>query len=171
MKAAFVVAVLFAVEAFAQVGEPVVAPSPLSGLLAQFVSPGGVATMLGVVGSLVGTAVWLTKRRKEIIGLAGYYGFHIVEDIGAMIEGEDKFDKTARYLKEVDGWLRANGWRPLKPGEVEAAKMQATALHGIEVAKAKVAVAAAEAVAAVPAALAAVAPTSERPTKEFPSPA
>lgn len=118
-------------------------------LLEQFLSPAGVATALGVVLSAVGAIAWFTSRRKRLVALAAYHAFHIVEDVGNEMEGEDGFDKTARYLKELDAFMVANGWRPLKPGEVESAKMQARALHGVEVAKAKVAEAAAMA-AAVP---------------------
>lgn len=118
-------------------------------VIEDFLTPGGVATALGVVLSLVGGLVWLTSRRKRVVALAAYHAFHIVEDIGNELEGEDGFDKTARYLKELDAWLLANGWRPLKPGETAVAKMEAQALHGAEVAKAKVAIAAAEAAAEV----------------------
>lgn len=119
-------------------------------LLEQFLSPAGVATALGVVLSAVGAIAWFTGRRKRLVALAAYHAFHIVEDVGNELEGEDGFDKTARYLRELDAFMVANGWRPLKPGEVASAKMQAQALHGVEVAKAKVAEAAALAVAAVP---------------------
>lgn len=119
-------------------------------LIEDFLTPGGVATALGVALSLVGGLVWLTTRRKRIVGLAAYHAFHIVEDIGNELEGEDGFDKTARYLKELDAWLLANGWRPLKPGEVSVAKMEAQMLHGEQIARTKVAVAAAEAAAAHP---------------------
>jgi hypothetical protein len=117
-------------------------------LLEDFLTPGGVAAGLGVVLSLLGGLAWFAGRRKRIVGFAAYHAFHIVEDIGNELEGEDGFDKTARYLKELDAWLLANGWRPLKPGEQVVAKMEAQALHGAEVAKTKVAVAAAEAAAA-----------------------
>lgn len=114
-------------------------------LLERFMGPSGFAVAFGTVASLVGGLVWLTQRRKKLVAIASYYAFHIVEDVGNEIEGEDGWDKTARYLKEVDAFMVKNGWRPLKPGEVEVSKMLASAAHGAEVAKAKVAIAAAEA--------------------------
>jgi hypothetical protein len=120
------------------------APHPTIGdKLLGFVSPEGVLSILTMVGGAIGGLVWFTSRRKKLIALAAYHAFHIVEDIGLEIEGDDGFDKTARYLKELDAFMVANGWRQLKPGEVESAKLQAKALHGAEVAKAKVAAAAA----------------------------
>jgi hypothetical protein len=126
------------------------APAPAKGLgdrLLEFASPSGVATIFGLVASAIGGLVWFTSRRKRLVALAAYHAFHIIEDIGNELEGEDGFDKTARYLQKVDEFMRANGWRPLKPGEVDSAKMQASALHGAEIAKAKVAAAAAVAAA------------------------
>lgn len=127
------------------IGEPVLAPSPFGALLDQFLSPGGVVSVLATLVALVGGLAWFTSRRKRLVALAAYHAFAIVEDIGNEIEGPDKFDKTAEYLKAVDKWMVAQGWRPLKPGEQEVAKLQAKVLHGAEVMKAKVAVAAAEA--------------------------
>lgn len=138
------------------------AASPsLGDALLGFLTPGGVGAGLAVVLSLVGGLAFVTQRRKKLVALAAYHAFHIVEDIGNELEGEDGFDKTARYLAELDKYMVANGWRPLKPGEVEVAKMLASAQHGAEVAKAKVlagaiglgaadAVVAATAAAAVP---------------------
>lgn len=123
------------------------APESIGDRLLGFVSPGGVATLLGIVGSAISGFAFMSTRRKKLVALAAYHAFHIVEDIGLELEGEDGFDKTATYLKKVDEFMLANGWRPLRPGEVDSAKMQASALHGAEVAKAKVLVAAAEATA------------------------
>lgn len=128
----------------------VAAPPNIGQALLGFVTPGGLATVLTLVGGLVGGLTFLTGRRKRIVALASYYAFHIVEDIGAELDGDDGFDKTARFLKEVDTYMLANGWRPLKAGEVTVAKMQASALHGVEVAKMKVAVEALSAVVPVP---------------------
>ncbi len=125
------------------------AASPsLGDTLLGFLTPGGVGAGLAVVLSLVGGLAFFTQRRKKVVALAAYHAFHIVEDIGNELEGEDGFDKTARYLAELDKYMVANGWRPLKPGEVEVAKLKASSMHGEEVAKTKVAVAAAEAAAA-----------------------
>lgn len=131
-------------------------------LLEQFLSPAGVAAALGVVLSVVGGLVWLTTKRKRVVALAAYHAFHIVEDVGNEFDGEDGFDKTARYLRELDAFMVANGWRPLRQGEVSSAKLQAKALHGVEVAKAKVAEAAAA--AASTAAIAAAPTPPQRPS-------
>lgn len=124
------------------------APDVPPSLFERLLSPAAIGTAISVVGGLVAGIAWLSVRRKKLLALGSYYAFHIVEDIGAELDGEDGFDKTARYLKELDAYMVANGWRPLKPGEVAVAKMQASALHGVEVAKAKVAEAAATAAAA-----------------------
>jgi len=115
--------------------------------LPDFLSPTNVASLFAMVAGAVGAFAWFTGRRKKLIALASYYAFHIVEDVGAEIDGDDGFDKSARFLKELDAYMVVNGWRPLKPGdEVDLAKMNASALHGVEVAKAKVAEAALTAV-------------------------
>lgn len=146
-------AVVLSLPAFAQAPDAAPVPQPSAGqavgqALLGFLSPGGVATGLGLVLSLIGGMVWFSDRRKRLVALGAYYAFHVVEDVGNEIEGDDGFDKTARYLKELDAWMLAHGWRPLKPGEVDSAKLQASALHGVEVAKTKVAEAAASAAAA-----------------------
>lgn len=115
--------------------------SPVVALL----TPANIIAVTGLLlGALGGLSV-LNAKRKKIIALAAYYAFHIVEDIGREHDGDDAFDKTAAYLAELDKWLVANGWRPLKDGEKPLATMQASALHGEEVAKVKVAEAAAKA--------------------------
>lgn len=129
----------------------VVAPAPEKGIgdkLLELVTPGSVGTGLGLALSALGGLAFMTQRRKRVVALAAYHAFHIVEDIGNELEGDDGFDKAAAYLKKLDEYLVANGWRPLKVGEVDAAKLTGSALHGAEVAKTKVAVAAAEAAAA-----------------------
>lgn len=119
--------------------------SPVVDLLKGFISPSGVATLMMVLGAIFGMFQFLTTKRKRIIADAAFNIFHLVEDIGAQLDGDDVFDKTARYLKEVDAYLLKQGYRPLKPGEIEVVKTLASAQHGFEVAKAKVAIAAAEA--------------------------
>jgi hypothetical protein len=121
------------------------AASPLSGFLENFLTPGGVASALGVVLSLVGGIAWFNQRRKRILASVFHRAFQAVEDIAESDEVEDGFDKTARYLKEVDARLLALGWRPATPEEQVLAKQVATELHGSEIAKAKVAAAAVEA--------------------------
>lgn len=121
--------------AFAQTVDVPTTPS----LLEKFLNPEGVGGLIALVLTAIGGFQFFTAKRKKLVALASYYAFHIVEDIGNEIEGEDGFDKTAKYLQKVDEYMKANGYRPLKPGEVEVAKLGAQALHGAEVAKAKIA--------------------------------
>lgn len=130
-------------EALAQTVDPLPAPSIGSTLLG-FLSPEGVGGVIALILTAIGGFQFFTAKRKKLVAMASYYAFHIVEDIGNEIEGEDGFDKTAKYLQKVDAYMVAQGYRPLKPGEVEVAKLLASAAHGQEVAKAKVLVAAAE---------------------------
>lgn len=87
--------------------------------------------------------------RRRNIALGTYYVFHIVEDIAdAITDGSttDKvFDKAAEGLKQFDNYMKANGWRPLKPGEQEVALLKFKALHGEDIVAEKLAVAVAEA--------------------------
>lgn len=112
--------------------------SPLASLL----TPANVIALLSLLLGALGGLSFMSARRKKIIALAAYHAFHIVEDIGNEMDGADAFDKTATYLAELDKWMLANGWRPLKDGEKALAEMHASSLHGEEVAKAKVAEAA-----------------------------
>lgn len=152
-KPLFVAALLalpFAAAAQEQVFPPAPAATGIGAALAGLLTPGNLGLALGAVLSLIGGFQFFSEKRKRIVAKAAYYAFHMVEDIGAEIDGDDAFDKTATYLKKVDEFMVANGWRPLKPGEVEVAKMSASTLHGVEVAKAKVAEAAAAVVAPSP---------------------
>jgi hypothetical protein len=115
----------------------------LGSQLLSFVSPGGVATVLGVVGSLVAGVAWLTSRRKRIIASLLHRAYQGVNDIAASDEVTDGWDKTAAYLAEIDKRLVALGWRPLDPEEQEVAKLEAKALHGAEQQAIKIASAAA----------------------------
>lgn len=139
------VVVLGALTAFAQNVIVPPAPSILDTLKANFLSPAGLGGLLATVAAIIGSISWFNQKRKKLIALAAFYAFHIIEDIGLEKEGNDAFDKAAAALKKLDEYMVANGWRALKPGEVEVAKMQLQALHGAEVAKAKVAEAAAAA--------------------------
>ncbi len=108
------------------------------GILKGFLTPGGVAGALGTVLAIIAGFQWFTGKRKKILATAVYHAFHIVEDVGAMLEGEDNFDKTARFFAAIDAQMIAQGYRELTPGEKALAQLQAQAIHGGEVAKAKV---------------------------------
>jgi hypothetical protein len=94
---------------------------PLSAILAV-----ALPILMALVGALVGSGV--VRRRR--VALAIFHAYHIVEDIGAEQEGEDNFDKAAAVLAKADEWMRANGWRALKPNESERAELQAASLAG-----------------------------------------
>lgn len=78
---------------------------------------GGLSTLLGFLG----LGVYLTTDRKRRVALAAFHAFHIVEDIRDEAEKNGKpiptLDKAAEGLAQIDAWMRANGWRPLKTGE------------------------------------------------------
>lgn len=131
---AFVVLML-PLAAFAQTAEA--APGPTAGqrMLELLMSPAGMGIVGGIVTAVLGlfgfnTASAVNERRRLRVAQGASIAFHVVEDIGAMIDGEDGFDKVARGLKEVDAWFVANGWRPLKPGEQERVKAQFQAMNG-----------------------------------------
>ncbi len=148
-KAIVVMVVLLPALAFAQTvltdSTTATAPSMFSKLVDQFVTPGGVGSLLALVASVIGGLSWFSSKRKAQISLAVYHAFHCAEDEGNEIEGEDVFDKAARALKVVDEYMVGHGWRPLKPGETAVAKLELSSIAGQAVAKTAIAVAAAEA--------------------------
>lgn len=117
---------------------PSLEPAPAWAVPAWLLS--GITLVLGALGGFA----FFSGKRKRIVALAILRGYQIVEDIGNELEGEDGFDKAARAMKEIDNWMLANGWRPLKPGEKAAAELELKALHGAGIAAAKVIAKAAE---------------------------
>lgn len=109
-----------------------VSPAPTIGgkLLELVTSPAGLGTIATVVMGALGALLGSNEIRRRRVALGVFHAFHIVEDIGAEIPGDDAFDKVARGLKAVDDYLKANGWRPLKPGELEVAKLGFQSLNG-----------------------------------------
>lgn len=115
--------------AFAQTAAP--AASPFAGLLEQFLTPSGIASIVGTLAALV-FGVWkLSDLRKKQVATGAYYAFHMVEDIAATTENTVD-DKVAAGLKALDAYMLAQGWRPLKPGEQEVAKLTFSAMHGAQ---------------------------------------
>ncbi|AEI65584.1 hypothetical protein [Corallococcus macrosporus] len=105
----------------------------LDTILSSVLTPGGIATGLGVLAAGVGLfwgGEWLSERRKRRIALAAFHAFNIVEDIAAEDPADNGWDKAARGLQVVDEWFRANGWRPLKPHEQAVVKLSFSAIHG-----------------------------------------
>ena len=121
-------------------------PQPSLGqtLLDMLLSPSGLAMLVGAVGSVLGLVLGADVVRRRRVALAAYHAFHIVEDLAS--ETDNKVDdKVAEGLKALDAYLVANGWRPLKPGETEVAKLTFTAMNGASKLAEKVAAGAIEA--------------------------
>ncbi len=144
--AALVLAILIFVlllgAALAQTVELPPAAPPVMGVLdllkTNFLSPAGLAGLAITVLGIIGRFAWLTEKRKRILAKGVHHVFAIVEDIGNEMAGDDVFDKGARGLQELDKWLVLQGWRPASSAEQALAKMDLQAIHGNEIAKAKV---------------------------------
>lgn len=130
--------------AFAQDTAPAAGPSVLQTLAAQFLTPTGIATIVGTIASIIFGLWKLTDLRRKQLAQGVYHAFHFVEDLSVTTENTID-DKVAAGLKALDDYFRANGWRPLKPGEAELAKLGFTALNGETKVAEKLAVAAAKA--------------------------
>lgn len=98
--------------------------SPLAGLL----TPGNIVAGLLVVLGLIAGALHLSDKRKQLIATGAYYAFHIVNDLDS--QGVLSVSKVEAGLQQLDAWMLANGWRPLKPGEQTAAKLAFSAMSG-----------------------------------------
>ncbi|MBE4749412.1 hypothetical protein G4177_14695 [Corallococcus sp. ZKHCc1 1396] len=116
--------------------------STSSVLLDALLTPTNITLALGLVAGAVGLffggSTWLTTRRKRIVATVAFHAFHVVEDIAALDESENGFDKAAKGLEVADSWMKANGWRPLKPRELAAVKLEFKSLHGAQSAEVKV---------------------------------
>ncbi|MCY1042687.1 hypothetical protein OV208_15285 [Corallococcus sp. bb12-1] len=112
-----------------------------SSILDALLTPANIGIALGVIASGVGLffgGTWLTTARKRRIAMAAYHAFHIVEDVASEDPADNGLDKASRGLKVIDNWMKANGWRALKPGEQEAAKLEFRSMHGAQAAEVKV---------------------------------
>lgn len=117
-------------------------PSIGQSILSLVLSPAGIGTLGALIATVLGAVVGTNEVRRRRVALGVYHAFHIVEDIGKEIPGDDAFDKVAIGLAKVDEFCRANGWRPLQPNEQEIAKLQFSALNGASKLAEKVAAAA-----------------------------
>ncbi len=143
---------LFATKALAQdaAAAPSVSNSIFDLVKTNFLTPSGLAGLVITIIGIAGKFAWATEKRKRIIALGVKDSFAIVEDIhNELDEGpaKDGFDKAARGLQELDKWLVAQGWRPASPQEQQVAALALQAIHGGEIAKAKVIATAAEHIA------------------------
>lgn len=98
-------------------------------LLNSLLTPAGIATAVGVLLAGLAFVLGTAEVRRRRVALAVFHAFHIVADLDDEL-GTTKLDKVREGLKAADEWMRANGWRELKPGEVEVAKLGFRALHG-----------------------------------------
>ena len=140
--------------ALAQVPEqpaPVVAPASTIGskLLELVTTPSGLGTIVMLVFGALGGVLGTNEVRRRRVALGVYHAFHIVEDVSKETETTVD-DKIAAGLKAADEYLVANGWRPLKPGEVAVAKLGFSALNGASKLAEKVQAGAIEAASARP---------------------
>lgn len=138
---------LFSAAVLAQtVSVPAPSPSILDVIKANFLTPTTLVSLVISTLGILGSFAWASEKRKRILAEGVHLTYAVVETVGREIDGDDNFDKAARGILELDKWLVANGWRPSTPEEQAVAKMGFTAIHGNEIAKAKVVAAAAIAV-------------------------
>ncbi|MCI0573031.1 MAG: hypothetical protein L0Y66_19975, partial [Myxococcaceae bacterium] len=122
---------------------PVLPPLVQAGL-DFLLSPTGIGLVLGALALLLGSS----EVRRRRVALATYHAFHIVEDLKRETPGMPALVKIGEGLRAADEYMRANGWRPFKPGEQEAAKLTFSAMHGEQQTSLRSQVAAASEVAA-----------------------
>lgn len=110
------------------------AGSVLGSFFSQFLTPSGIASIVVTVLGLVGGAMGLSAVRKRQIAIVTQHAFHGVEDFAATTENTID-DKVAVGLRIADEWMRAQGWRPLRPDEQAVVKLGFNAMHGAETAE------------------------------------
>lgn len=115
--------------ALAQVEPAAPTPSVLGEFAKQFLTPTGIASAVLTVLGLIAGAAGLSAQRKRQVAIVTEHAFHAVEDFAATTETPID-DKVALGLRKADEWMRAQGWRPLKPGEVEVVKLGFEAING-----------------------------------------
>jgi hypothetical protein len=128
---------------------PSSAGSVIGGFFSQFLTPQGIASVVVTVLGLVAGAMSLSALRKRQVAIATNGAFHLVEDFAATTE-TDIDDKIALGLQKANEWMVAQGWRPLKSGEVDSVKLGFTAINGAMKAAEKIQTAAIEASKQVP---------------------
>lgn len=131
LRFVFLLALFLPLQVLAQ-DVPAPAPSIWQTIWGFVSSPAG----LGLIGSAVAAVAGLfglAVNRKRQLGLAAYHAYQIVNDIDAELGPENTtLDKTREGLRAVDDWMKASGWRPLKPGEQPLVELQFKSLHGQE---------------------------------------
>lgn len=112
-------------------------------LLDFVLSEHGAEALLALVLGAFGGVAGLNELRRRRLADGIYYAFHFMEDYAATTP-DTTDDKVAGGLKELDKWMLAHGWRPLKPAEIAIAKMGFTMHNGETKVQEKVAAAAAD---------------------------
>lgn len=130
----------FVLAATADSQDGAVAPVPTAGakLLELVLSPSGFGVIASVLGSVLALIVGTAEVRRRRVALAVYHAFHVVEDVSKETDTTAD-DKVAAGLRALDSYLVANGWRPLKPGEEQLAKLGFQSLNGAQALAEKVA--------------------------------
>lgn len=105
------------------------APSLLSGVLLQLLTPGNIAAVVLALVGLIAGLLKLSDRRKEQIAIVTRYAFNGVEDLSKTTENTID-DKVAVGLKLANEWMVANGWRKLSEKEQQAVKLGFGVIHG-----------------------------------------
>lgn len=145
LAALLVIALALAFPAFAQDAAPAPAAPSVGSVLGQlfgsFLTPTGIASAVVAILGIVGGLLHLSERRKRQIAIVTQHAFHGVYDFAATTD-TDVDDKIAAGLKIADDWMKANGWRPLAPGEQDVVKLGFNALNGATKAAAAVQVSA-----------------------------
>lgn len=128
-------------------------------LLGFVLSPGGVVSLIAVLGTVLGLILGPSVIRRRRLAKGIYHSFHIAEDLHAEMPENATITKVQTALQALDQYMVANGWRELTPGEQALAKLGFSSLHGEDKVAEKLAVAAAQAgaQAAMPAVAVAVA--------------
>jgi hypothetical protein len=96
---------------------------------AQFITPANIASVVVTLLGLIGGALGLSALRKRQIAIVTQHAFNAVEDFAATTETSVD-DKIAAGLKVANEWMVAQGWRPLRTGELDVVRMGFTALNG-----------------------------------------
>lgn len=99
-------------------------------LIISLATPGNIAIAVTGFLGLVALLFAPDALRKRRIALAVFHGYRIAVDVAAETEGQDAADIVAAALKAADEYMKANGWRPLKEGELTLAKLQVSSEAG-----------------------------------------
>lgn len=98
----------------------------------KFLTPGGIALILGIVGTILGSFLAGKAVMKRRIAKGVLRAYQVVNDIAEEDTRANGIDKAAVGLAELNKWMLANGWRQLTKEEEALARLEFQALHGAE---------------------------------------